>query len=412
MAPTYGTSRCCRRTFREAATLAGAWACWRLQIDCFMNAPVWQVEVDSSTPSGWSEMLDLFNDANIYQTWSYGSVRWGAKNLSHLAVKRDGEVVGMAQLRIIRPTWFNFGMAYLRWGPVCERRGMPLDSEVLNYLSRALEEEYVRKRRLLLRVLPNAFAGSMRADLFQAAFQKFKPKPVTEPEAYRTFLLDLTLPMDELRGRLDKKWRNQLSRAEKNSLRVVAGSGIEEFRTFCRLYAQMKERKGFESTVNVEEFGRMQEALDGAHRLRILICEDGGEPVAGLVATAIGESAIYLLGATSDSGLNSKGAYLLQWTLIQELRERGFKWYDLGGINPEGNPGVYHFKRGLSGVDVTHVHPLVACNSALSSALVNIGLAMHRSLRAGHRRSAGRPAAQIVIRQKLLGPPSGEWRQS
>lgn len=377
-----------------------------------MNAPVWQVEVDFSTPSGWSEMLDLFSDANIYQTWSYGSVRWGAKNLSHLAVKRDGEVLGMAQLRIVRPTWFNFGMAYLRWGPVCERRGRPLDSDVLNYLSRALEEEYVGKRRLLLQVLPNAFAGSTRADLFQAAFHKFKPKQVTEPEAYRTFLLDLTLPIDELRKRLDKKWRNQLSRAEKNNLKVIAGSGIEEFRTFCLLYEQMKERKGFESTVDVEEFGQMQEALDGAHRLRILICEDGGKPVAGLVAAAIGESAIYLLGATSDSGLNSKGAYLLQWTLIQELRERGFKWYDLGGINPQGNPGVYHFKRGLSGVDATHMRPLVACNSALSSALVNIGLAMHRSLRAGHRRSTGSPTAQTGIRQKLPGPASAQWRQS
>ena len=24
------------------------------------------------TPAEWSSMLDLFDDANIYQTWSYG----------------------------------------------------------------------------------------------------------------------------------------------------------------------------------------------------------------------------------------------------------------------------------------------------------------------------------------------------
>ena len=115
-----------------------------------MDISVWQVEVDSSTPSAWSEMLGLFNDANIYQTWSYGLVRWGAKNLSHIVVKRNGEVVGMAQVRIIRPTRFKFGMAYLRWGPVCERRDRPVDPEVMTYLSRALEAEYVEKRRLLL----------------------------------------------------------------------------------------------------------------------------------------------------------------------------------------------------------------------------------------------------------------------
>ena len=45
--------------------------------------PVWQVEVDRATPAEWSAMLDLFDDANLYQTWSYGAVRWGRKNLSH-----------------------------------------------------------------------------------------------------------------------------------------------------------------------------------------------------------------------------------------------------------------------------------------------------------------------------------------
>ena len=68
-------------------------------------------------------MLDLFDDANIYQTAAYGEVRWGKKNLSRLVLKRDGEVVGIAQLRIIRPTPLKFGMAYLRWGPLWERRG-------------------------------------------------------------------------------------------------------------------------------------------------------------------------------------------------------------------------------------------------------------------------------------------------
>ena len=82
----------------------------------------WQVDVDRATPAEWSAMLDLFYDANLYQTWSYGAVRWGRKNLSHLVLKRNGEVLGMAQLRIIRPTRFNFGMAYLRWGPLCHRR--------------------------------------------------------------------------------------------------------------------------------------------------------------------------------------------------------------------------------------------------------------------------------------------------
>jgi lipid II:glycine glycyltransferase (peptidoglycan interpeptide bridge formation enzyme) len=343
--------------------------------------PVWQVEVDRATPAEWSSMLDLFADANLYQTWSYGAVRWGRKNLSQLVLKRDGEVFGMAQLRVVRPTRFNFGMAYLRWGPLCHRRGRELDAEVFLYMARALQEEYARKRGLLLQIVPDAFAGSSRAALFQSCFSRFTEEPRTSANLYRTFVLDLAPTIEELRKNLDAKWRNKLTQSEKKGLKVVAGNGTEEYRTFCQMYDQMRKRKTFETTVDVEEFGRLQEDLPKTHRMRVLICEQAGVPVAGLVASALGDSAIYLLGATSDDGLTAKGAYLLQWTLIRWLKENGIRWYDLGGIDPEGNPGVYTFKKGLSGADLHQLTPLVTCNSVVSSAIVRAGLAAQRVIR-------------------------------
>jgi lipid II:glycine glycyltransferase (peptidoglycan interpeptide bridge formation enzyme) len=340
----------------------------------------WQVEVDRVTHAEWAQMLELFSDANFYQTWSYGRVRWGAENLSHLVLKRDGEVLGMAQLRLVRPTRLKFGMAYLRWGPLFERRGRPLDPEVARSMAQALKEEYVAKRRLFLRVLPNAFVGSARAEAIQSGFSSFRGEPSTADNTYRTFVLDLGPSLEELRKNLDPKWRNKLSGAEKNNLRVMAGNGIEEYKIFCQLFYEMWRRKRFETTVDVEEFRRMQELLAEPHRMQVLICQNGEIPVAGLVASAIGDSAIYLLGATSDEGLNTKGAYLLQWTLIKWLKEKGIRWYDLGGIDPKSNPGVYSFKKGFSGADVCQLNPLVACESALSSGIVKAGLAMQRAL--------------------------------
>jgi hypothetical protein len=344
----------------------------------FTLGPAWHVEVDRATPAEWSAMLDLFHDANLYQTWSYGAVRWGRKNLSHLVLKRNGEVAGMAQLRIIRPTRFNFGMAYLRYGPLCHRRERELDAEAVLSMSRVLHEEYVCKRGLMLQIIPNAFADSPRAAIFQSRFSKFTQEPQTATNVYRTFVLDLAPPIEQLRKNLDAKWRNKLTQSEKKGLKVVAGNGTEEYGMFRRMYKQMWERKAFETTVDVEEFGRLQEDLPETHRMRILICEQDGIPVAGVVASAMGDSAIYLLGATSDAGLNAKGAYLLQWTLIQWLKENGIKWYDLGGIDPEGNPGVYSFKKGFSGADVYQLAPLVACNSAVSSVVVKASLAVKR----------------------------------
>jgi lipid II:glycine glycyltransferase (peptidoglycan interpeptide bridge formation enzyme) len=287
----------------------------------------------------------------------------------------------MAQLRIIRPTRFNFGMAYLRWGPLYHRRRTELDSQIIHRMADMLQKEYVSKRRLLLQILPNAFAASSRAELFQSAFSTFRQERRTAVSVYRTLVLDLSPSLEELRRKLDPKWRNKLTGAEKNGLKVTSGSGMDGYRTFCRMYNQMRDRKTFDTAVDIEEFGRIQGNLPENQRMQIFICEQSGVPVAGVVASAMGDSAIYLLGATSDEGLRAKGSYLLQWTLIRWLKENGVRWYDLGGIDPEQNPGVYSFKRGLSGADVTQLLPLVACNSALSSVLVKTSLTIQTTLR-------------------------------
>ena len=85
-------------------------------------------------------MLDLFGDANIYQTWAYGEVRWGRKNLSHLVLRRNGKVASIAQLRIYHPVRLGIGIAYLRWGPLFYRRGQTPDAEAASRMAQALRE--------------------------------------------------------------------------------------------------------------------------------------------------------------------------------------------------------------------------------------------------------------------------------
>lgn len=248
-------------------------------------------------------------------------------------------------------------------------------------MARALREEYVEKRGLLLRILPSAFAGTPRGELFQSAFSEFTREPATSANLYRTFLLDLAPPLEELRKRLRPRWRNYLTQTEKKGLSIVVGNAPDEYAIFRRMYNQMWKRKGFETDVDVGEFGRINEDLPRSHRLLILVCERDGIPVAGLVVSAMGDTGIYLLGATSDNGLDARGGYLLHWIAMQWLKENGFQYYDLGGVNPERNPGGYQFKRGLSGADVVQLTPLVACNSNLNFAVIRAGVGAHTVLR-------------------------------
>lgn len=342
---------------------------------------VFSVEVDRMDAAQWSAALDQFDDANLYQTWAYGEVRWGRPALSHLVLKRGGDVVAMAQLRVVRPGNSKFGIAYLRWGPLCELRGVGLQPEIVQAMADALHAEYVRRRGLFLRILPNATQGLPRAAAFASAFHAFKSEPFVAGDSYRTFILDLMPPLDEVRKKFDGKWRNQLNRAEKNSLTIVEGSGDGEFATMIALFNEMWARKQFAQTSDINEFQRIQHALPEAQKMRVFICEQDGVPVSGLLGTGLGHSGIYLFGGTSDKGMQAKGSYLLQWRMIQWLKEKGVRHYNLGGINPETNPGVYHFKKGLSGADALYVEALTACSNPLSALFARVGLKMRGGLR-------------------------------
>ena len=337
------------------------------------------VEVDSFTSAAWSECLDEFQDANIYQTAAYGSVRWGEANLSRLALRAAGKLVGLAQLRIIQPTPLRMGIAYLRWGPICHCKGEELNPAVMQAMADALFAEYVIKRGLFMRVLPNAMQGTPRAAAFESAFRQFQRETFKPGESYRTFVLDLEPPLEQLRKQLEQKWRYHLKRAEKNNLRIA--EDIANFDGVIRLFDEMWKRKQFVLASDIREFQRMQEILPPHQKMVVMICEQDGVPVSGLIGVGMGDSGIYLFGATGDQGMEAKGSYLLQWRMVQWLKERGIRYYNINGINPQTNPGGYQFKKGLSGQDVLYLPPLTACASALSRAFMSAGAIAKGGLR-------------------------------
>jgi hypothetical protein len=361
------------------------------------------VEIDRVEPDTWGEILEGFQDSNLCQTWAYGAIRWGKGNLSHLVLRRSGEVIAAAQLRLIRRRPFPGGIAYMRWGPLVHRCGTVLNQDIFSRMASALYKEYVIDRRLCLRVLPDAFIGSERAVMMGNAFAgSFKAiHGVLRVE--RTFLLDLTPPLDQLRRRLDQKWRNQLNRAEKNNLEIRIGKDNADFELFDRLYREMLNRKRFETAVNIDEFKRFYEALRARSELILFLCYSGDDVVSGIVCSALGEKGIYILGATSDSGLQSKGAYLLQWSMIRWLKENGFRYYDLGGIEPELNPGVYHFKKGLSGQDVTRLPAFQSCEYLYSGLYMKLADLVVQS----HKKPPLQRFRDTLNGLKLLGQRAG-----
>jgi lipid II:glycine glycyltransferase (peptidoglycan interpeptide bridge formation enzyme) len=330
-------------------------------------------EVDQIDENDWNSCINAFADASVYQTWAYGAVSWGERQLSHLVVKRNDDLVAMAQLRLVRVPVVNAGVAYVRWGPLCIRSGSAFDADVWQVVSNELVQEYVARRGLLLRIVPNTFVQELHAPVVERAFVDLGLEKDGAAHAYQTLRVDLRLSLQELRSRLSSRWRRQLNIAERNGLEVVEGRTDDLYRGFMTLYREMMARKQFDTTVDVSEFRHIQERLPAAQRMLTLICKLGGQPVAGLIVATVGNTASYLLAATGDAGLDARGSYLLQWRAIQRLKELGHEWYDLGGVNQEVNPGVFTFKSGMGGAEAQHLGRYEVSRGGLSKLSVSVG---------------------------------------
>jgi hypothetical protein len=304
-------------------------------------------EFDTIDKHEWCKIIDQFSDANIYQTWSYDAVRCGEKNISHLVLRSADKIIAAAQARIVRIPILGLGAAYIRWGPFWQLRNQTADSAAFRMALRALRNEYVCRRSLILRIFPVLYDDNPHSCTDILTNEGYVPVPKEDPG--RTLILDISMPIEDLRKKMEQKWRNCLNKSERNQLDVIEGTDDSLFADFIGLYQALLERKKFQEPNDINEFRMIQRDLPPEFKMRIFLCRSDGISSAGVICATIGETGIYLFGATNDQGMANKGSYLLQWKAIQWMKENGCRYYNLNGINPVINPGSYHFKAGLSG---------------------------------------------------------------
>lgn len=306
-------------------------------------------EFDNIDKDNWHNIISRFSDANIYQTWSYDAIRCGEKNISHLVLRSGNTIIAAAQARIARIPCIGMGAAYIRWAPLWQIKSHVPDLTVFQQILRALRNEYVCRRGLILRIFPALYNDNGNSHAFSNILSQEGYTPVPDEDLGRTLIMDISQPLDEVRKKLDQKWRNCLNKSERNGLEVIEGTDDAMFSDFIALYRALLDRKKFQEPNDINEFRRIQQDLPSEYKMRIFLCQSNGISSAGAISGAVGDSGIYIFGATNDEGMSNKGSYLLQWKAIQWLKAIGCKYYNLNGINPEKNPGGYHFKSGLSG---------------------------------------------------------------
>jgi lipid II:glycine glycyltransferase (peptidoglycan interpeptide bridge formation enzyme) len=328
----------------------------------------------------WQRLAPTFMDYNYRQLWDFGvacAQRVGAHS-EHTAIYEGDDLIGLADVRIKKIPIFRTGIAYINSGPLV-RRNDQFDAERLQKVLSALVERYVDGKKLVLRIQPFP-SSNMLLDRQEQIFLEIGFTKPNQLHHNRTIVLDISPPLEVTRKQFDQKWRNQLNNAEKRNLIIKTGTDDSLFSVFCRLYEELIDRKMFDVDLDANFYYQVQRLLSGDERFLVSIVYENELPTAGHVSTFLGDTCVWVLGATSDSGLKNKASYLAQWSVIQKAKEKGCRFYDLCGIDPEKNPGGYHFKKGTGGTDVT-IPVFEICPNLWSRSIVHFGERVYRLYR-------------------------------
>jgi hypothetical protein len=305
-----------------------------------MTPGPYRIEVDGVSGREWNAILCGFDDVH-YEQADYG----GHGNASRLVVRQDGEVVAGAQVAIYALPGLGRGLALVRFGPFWRRREQPACVEVYQRTIAAMIEEYCERRghNLVMRPRPNPdFYAVESHELRKAGFAIRRPLP-----APARYIADLSLDDAAMLDNFDQKWRYNLRQALKNDFDIRLCDTAQEVAVFRRLHDEMTVRKSLDSAARgmidgLEELARLPHPI----QMHVVLVRHEGRAIAGATVGILGDTALYVLGATDHTALKLKAGYAMQWWIMRWLHSQNVRWYELGGT---GDTGIRQFKKGLIG---------------------------------------------------------------
>ncbi|MFW6176958.1 MAG: lipid II:glycine glycyltransferase FemX [Desulfohalobiaceae bacterium] len=171
-----------------------------------------------------------------------------------------------------------------------------------------------------------------------------------------TVILDLDQDQKSILAAMKPKTRYNIGLARRKGVRVREADP-EELPLWYYIYQETADRHG----MVLDDLDYFRAVLDtrawdsaSPGRVRLLLAELKGRPVAGMLLATSGSRATYLYGASSAAHRSCMAPYALQWRAIQLAQEQGCLDYDLFGISPNPDPshpmfGLYRFKTGFGG---------------------------------------------------------------
>ena len=294
----------------------------------------WELLPDEEARRCWDQALVRFSDYSPFQTYAWGEYRRGLgwEPCRWMAFNEKGEIIAMMQGALRRHV-FGIGLAWCEGGPVGDLAACDDSLHKGMLCTTGLKRIYCRFRCDRERHTEDALR--MTAQGWTMSWS-----PLT---TNYSMTLDLTKDEDRLLAACEQNWRRNLRRSKESNLtfREWVDPNADEV---LAVYTAMQNLKGLEEQHSLEEIEQLLKTLK--QQIVLYRCdEENGELLSLLGCLVLGNKACALFWATNEKGRKLHASYAIFWALLQHCKRIGVASYDLAGIDPAANPGVYRFKR-------------------------------------------------------------------
>ncbi len=291
----------------------------------------------------WDQTLLKLTDYNIYQSSSWANHR---ADFGWNIIRLQNQSPEGCLAQVLTKKIFGTTFAWIPGGPVANFD--LLTSQFMECIAMITGSHRIFVRLNSLEPISEQSCEKL---------QKNSWKQVTAPLSTGLSLQYDLRPTQQTRLELlSTNWSRNLRRGEARNTSPYEWQDFtpEEIES---IYGQLSQYKGLDSTSDTPNLAVITSIVANCKKnLKIFRCDDEqGNALAIRGALLIGNKAWDIFAAATPQGRKQYSSYTTAWSLFNSCADSQITQYDLSGVDPVKNKGVYDFKHGTGATQIKYV---------------------------------------------------------
>ena len=298
------------------------------------------------TASEWNKTISHFDDVNVYQTceWADHKSTSGWSVVRLVCLVEGARVITAAQC-LYRTGPLSTVVVWVPGGPIGDLG--TVSSKFVGLLKAHLNTKLIYVRIAVMRPFD---------DVTSRQLTSYKWNKSATTIGTKSSLVHLLDTEESIRlTRCSTNWKRNLKRSTKTQSYPYVWHKPDST-SLSSAYQEMNDYKQIEGVSLNRSAQDLQSAIDVFGDKLILVRSDDvdGNALAIRGAICFGDTAWDYIAITTPAGRKTYASYAVFWALAESCFQLGMHRFDLGGIDPINNRGVYDFKKGTGTTQIDY----------------------------------------------------------